>query len=327
MNWYPWLNAHYHQLVEQHILGRGHHALLIHALRGNGKNALIYGLSRWLLCQKRQGKKSCGQCHSCHLMLAGHHPDCHLFKIKENQRNLGIDSIRQVIEKLSHHPQQGGARVISIPNVHDLTIAAVNALLKTLEEPPKNTYFLLGCHTPSVLMPTLKSRCFCWRLFNPPTNLTLTWLAEKTGADPILVSTALKLSSGAPLSALSLLQKDRWNERVFFCLTLSDVLSRQNFLALLPQLNHDNIEDTLHWLISLLLDALKYHHGITFSMINEDQQPLVEKLATLFSISGLFKILRQSIYCRHQLLSIVGINKELLLTEQLLNFENALNEL
>lgn len=326
MNWYPWLNTHYHQLVELHISGRGHHALLIHALPGNGKTALIYGLSRWLLCQKRQGKKSCGQCHGCRLMLAEHHPDCHVLKIKESQKSLGIDPVRQVMEKWSQHPQQGGTRVVSIPNVHKLTIAAVNSLLKTLEEPPKDTWFLLGCHMPSLLMPTLKSRCFQWNLFNIPTDLSLAWLAQKTGADPVFLSTALKLSSGAPLSALSLLQKDRWNERTLFCLILSDALSDQNFLSLLPQLNHDHIEDALHWLISLLLDALKYQQGVKRFIINDDQQPLVQKLAQLFSIGGLSRMLREWIHSRHQLLSITGINRELLLTAQLLNCENAFNE-
>lgn len=78
MNWYPWLNGPYRQLVGQYADGRGHHALLLHAATGNSDDALAYGLSRWLICQQRNGEKSCGECHSCRLMLAGNHPDYHV---------------------------------------------------------------------------------------------------------------------------------------------------------------------------------------------------------------------------------------------------------
>lgn len=57
MNWYPWLNGPYRQLIGQYADGRGHHALLLHAAAGNGDDALAYGLSRWLICQQRNGEK------------------------------------------------------------------------------------------------------------------------------------------------------------------------------------------------------------------------------------------------------------------------------
>lgn len=58
MNWYPWLNGPYRQLIAQYQGDRGHHALLMHAAKGMGDDALIYGLSRWLLCQHPEGEKA-----------------------------------------------------------------------------------------------------------------------------------------------------------------------------------------------------------------------------------------------------------------------------
>ena len=83
---------------------------------------------------------------------------------EKGKSSLGIEPIRQVIETLYAHAQQGGAKVIWLPQAEQLTEAAANALLKTLEEPPEKTYFLLGCREPSRLMATLRSRCLYWHL-------------------------------------------------------------------------------------------------------------------------------------------------------------------
>ena len=70
MRWYPWLRPDFEKLVASYQAGRGHHALLIQALPGMGDDALIYALSRYLLCQQPQGHKSCGHCRGCQLMQA-----------------------------------------------------------------------------------------------------------------------------------------------------------------------------------------------------------------------------------------------------------------
>lgn len=108
MNWYPWLNHSYRQILSQHQQQRGHHALLIQALAGMGDDALVWGISRWLMCRHPQGLKSCGECHACQLMLAGTHPDWYRLEAEKGKSSLGVDAIRGVTEKLYHHAQQGG---------------------------------------------------------------------------------------------------------------------------------------------------------------------------------------------------------------------------
>lgn len=137
MKWYPWLRPAYEQLVANHQAGRGHHALLVHALPGMGDDSLIYALGRWLMCQQPDGQKSCGQCRACQLMQAQTHPDYYLIEPEKGKATLGIDAIREVTEKLYDRARLGGAKVVWIKDAAQLTEAAANALLKTLEEPPE----------------------------------------------------------------------------------------------------------------------------------------------------------------------------------------------
>ncbi|WP_367680495.1 DNA polymerase III subunit delta' C-terminal domain-containing protein [Candidatus Fukatsuia anoeciicola] len=322
MNWYPWLTVPYRQLINQYMTGHNHHALLLYDIGGNGIDALIYGLSRWLMCQQRKNEKSCNQCYSCRLMLTNNHPDYYLLDTKKDKNSLGIDSIRRVIDKLHTHAQQGENKIVVLPHIELLTDIATNALLKTLEEPPEKIYFLLQCCQSYCVSPTLRSRCLYYYLTNPNINLSLSWLTSRISAEPITILTALKLSAGAPLKAEQLLQPEQWQRRLTYCSVLVDTLSSGNILSFLPQLNHDDIDKRLYWLISLLIDALKWHQGCSRFIINQDQQSLVQLLAYWRSIQTLLKLTDQWLRCSHRLLSITGINRELLLTEQLLNWEN-----
>lgn len=324
MKWYPWLNGPYRQLIAQYQGGRGHHALMMHAAKGMGDEALVYGLSRWLLCQHPEGEKSCGKCHSCHLMIAGNHPDWHVPTPEKGKNSLGVEPIRQLIETLYNYSQQGGAKVVWLPHAELLTEAAANALLKTLEEPPERTYFLLGCHEPSRLLPTLRSRCFYWHLTTPDAALAGQWIARQLPADPLSIQTALRIGDGTPLAALALLQPERWKQREQLCQQLGVNWQQRDLLSLLPQLNHDDAADRLFWLCSLLLDVLKTQQGAGHYVINLDQQPLITLLANGMGNTALQKNLQGWMHCRQQLLSVVGVNRELLLTEQLLEWETAL---
>lgn len=153
MKWYPWLRPAYEKLVESYQAGRGHHALLIQALPGMGDEALCYALSRYLLCQQPEGHKSCGHCRGCQLMQAGTHPDYYTLTPDKGKSSLGVDAVREVSEKLYEHSRLGGAKVVWIADAALLTDAAANALLKTLEEPPEQTWFLLPA----------RSLLVCWR--------------------------------------------------------------------------------------------------------------------------------------------------------------------
>lgn len=324
MIWYPWLNQPYRQLIGQHQAGRGHHALLIQALPGMGDDALVWGISRWLMCQHREGLKSCGTCHACQLMQANTHPDWYKLEPEKGKNSLGIDAVRSVTEKLYHHAQQGGAKIVWLPDAALLTEAAANALLKTLEEPPANTWFLLSSQAPAKLLATLRSRCFNFHLAPPDERQSLSWLQKQSSASENEILTALRLSGGAPAAALSLLEEKSWAARQTLCRSLPGAVEG-DMLSLLPALNHEDAVRRLSWLCALLVDALKWQQGGGAFIANVDQQPLIASLAMQLPGSALDQSVRDWMHCRDRLLNVVAVNRELLLTDRLLGWEQMLH--
>lgn len=324
MNWYPWLNQPYRQIIGQHQAGRGHHAVLIQALPGLGDASLAWGISRWLMCQQRDGVKSCGECHACQLMQAHTHPDWYALEAEKGKSAIGIDAIRQVTEKLYHHAQQGGAKVVWLPDASQLTEAAANALLKTLEEPPKNTWFLLHCEQPSQLLATLRSRCQQYHLAPPDERQSLAWLQKQHAVPEPEALTALRLSGGAPAAALLLLEEKARSARQLLCQALPAAL-RNDMMSLLPVLNHDDAVQRIGWLCALLVDALKWQQGAGHFITHADQQACVAEIATLLPGSALDESIRHWMICRDRLANVVAVNRELLLTDRLLDWEQRLH--
>jgi len=323
MKWYPWLRPHLESLIASYQAGRGHHALLLHALPGMGADSLLYAISRYLMCQRPQGSKSCGQCHSCQLMQAGTHPDYYVLAPEKGKSSLGIDAVRELSEKLYEHARLGGAKVVWLNDAALLTDAAANALLKTLEEPPANTWFLLGCREPAHLLATLRSRCRLHHLAPPAESYALAWLAREVTASQEVLLTSLRLSGNAPAAALELLQADALKARQQLCQELDVALTRHDWLLLLPTLNHEDVAMRLHWLATLLLDAQKMKQRITW-LTNADAVPLVTRLANELSAGRLRAIAQEICHCREQLLTVPSLNRELTLTDRLLRWEHYL---
>ena len=287
MRWYPWLRPDFEKLVASYQAGRGHHALLIQALPGMGEDALIYALSRYLLCQQPQGHKSCGH------------------------------------EKLNEHARLGGAKVVWVTDAALLTDAAANALLKTLEEPPAETWFFLATREPERLLATLRSRCRLHYLAPPPEQYAVTWLSREVTMSQDALLAALRLSAGSPGAALALFQGDNWQARETLCQALAYSVQSGDWYSLLAALNHEQAPARLHWLATLLMDALKRHHGAA-QVTNVDVPGLVVELANHLSPSRLQAILGDVCHIREQLMSVTGINRELLITDLLLRIEHYL---
>ena len=116
-------------------------------------------IQKWeqlILCQQPLPDKACGSCRSCILYLQGNHPDQRRLG---NDEKISIDEIREITHFLSQSNHQKSNRIVTLLNVDTLSPAAANALLKTLEEPPVDTYFLLVAQHLSLVLPTIRSRC------------------------------------------------------------------------------------------------------------------------------------------------------------------------
>ncbi|MEW5560191.1 DNA polymerase III subunit delta' [Enterobacter asburiae] len=324
MKWYPWLRPPFEQLVTCYQSGRGHHALLVQALPGLGAEALVYALVRFQMCHTPEGQKSCGKCHSCQLMQAGTHPDYYQLEPEKGKSTLGIDAVRDVTEKLYERARLGGAKVVWLSDAALLTEAAANALLKTLEEPPENTWFFLQCEEPARLLATLRSRCRHFHLAPPAENYGLAWLGREVTMSQESLLTALRLTAGAPAAALELLEEKHSAARQQLCAALDGALQSGDWLSLLPVLNNDNVAERLYWLTSLLLDAQKMQQGITL-LTNVDAGPLIQRVAGQVSAARLQAMARDACECREQLQSVTGLNRELMLNDRLLRWEHWLH--
>ncbi|GAB2611299.1 DNA polymerase III subunit gamma/tau [Novilysobacter erysipheiresistens] len=141
--------------------GRVHHAFLFTGTRGVGKTTIARIFAKSLNCERGTSAEPCGECNSCMDIDAGRFLD--LLEI-DAASNTGVDDVREVIENAQYMPSRGRMKVYLIDEVHMLSKAAFNALLKTLEEPPGHVKFLLATTDPQKLPVTVLSRCLQFNL-------------------------------------------------------------------------------------------------------------------------------------------------------------------
>lgn len=136
--------------------GRTSHAYLFCGPRGTGKTTMARILAKALMCERGAGQLPDGTCENCQLIAAGEHPD--VYELDAASRT-GVDNVREeIIGRVSFAPVRGSYKVYIIDEVHMLTTAAFNALLKTLEEPPEHIVFVLCTTDPQRVPETILSR-------------------------------------------------------------------------------------------------------------------------------------------------------------------------
>lgn len=165
-----WL-AEEQALFSQHIAANNlPHAILISGVKGSGKEELANWLIQVIQCKNIiQGHilQPCNNCKSCNLLNKKSYPDHSTILPEKN--SLGVDSVRKVSAFFEKTAQLGLVKSVLIPDADNMTIAAANALLKTLEEPTNNSVIILLSSERDTLLPTIISRC---RLFEirPPSG-------------------------------------------------------------------------------------------------------------------------------------------------------------
>ncbi len=203
----PWLETTCRALWERVESRRLGHAPLIHGPRGIGKRVLGDWLAQLLLCARPGESGACGSCQSCRLFEGGTHPDWFMVEIPEDKQGIGVDQVRDLIERLQLTASLGGNRVGLMPQADAMNSNAANALLKTLEEPPSGAWLILLSEQPARLSATIRSRCQQLPLRAPAREVAEPWLAESfPEASEADREAVLELGGGAPLAALEMLE-------------------------------------------------------------------------------------------------------------------------
>jgi DNA polymerase III subunit delta' len=220
---YPWQEQAWTQLQQMRV--RLPHAILFHGPAGIGKADFIEAFAQALLCENlRPDGHACGECASCGWFAQGNHPDYRRVrpealedeappaegedagdadkkaKSKTASKDIKIEQVRALADFMNISTHRQGLRVVVLYPAEALNMPASNALLKTLEEPPPGTVFLLASNGLDRLLPTILSRCRKFALPMPDHAQALAWLEAQGVQD---ADGWLREQGGAPLAALA----------------------------------------------------------------------------------------------------------------------------
>ncbi len=194
-----------------HALTRGrlHHAYLLTGTRGVGKTTIARILAKSLNCATGVTATPCGACPACLDIDAGRFVD--LLEL-DAASNTGIDSMREILDNARYAPTVGRYKVYLIDEVHMLSKAAFNSMLKTLEEPPEHVKFVLATTDPQKIPITVLSRCLQFNLKQLPAGMIADRLAailtaEGIAHDADALALIAKAAQGSMRDALSLLDQ------------------------------------------------------------------------------------------------------------------------
>jgi DNA polymerase III subunit gamma/tau len=163
------------------------HAYLFVGPRGVGKTSTARILAKSLNCVKGPTITPCGECDNCREIAGGNSLD--VIEI-DGASNNSVEDVRQLRENVRYAPAKGRYKIYLIDEVHMLSSAAFNALLKTLEEPPEHVKFIFATTEPQKVLPTILSRCQRFDLHRIPANLIAKHLQFIAGKEKITLEPA-----------------------------------------------------------------------------------------------------------------------------------------
>ncbi|MCB1866410.1 MAG: DNA polymerase III subunit delta' [Chromatiales bacterium] len=287
----PWLVEPWQALWASERADRLHHALMITGAAGTGRRLLAERLAAALLCTRPDAQGApCGHCAECHLLAAGSHPN--RFSVQpEEGRALGIDAIRDLGDALLLSGSRGRRRIGIVHAADSMTIAAANALLKTLEEPPAGVVLILVAERPGRLPATVRSRCHRLGVRAPSAAIARAWLGAQI-AEPQRAPALLDAAGGAPFAALALADGDADRSRPRVLADVVDLIrGRASPLRLAQTWFEGDGALLLRWLHGWLIDALRIQAGGA-GAASADLPELARGLRALadsLSLQGLFE--------------------------------------
>lgn len=251
----PWQQTLWSQLTQRVLTQQSlPHALLAAGMQGMGKRAFVWRLVAWLLCRERGTNPlgACGACESCQWLKSGTHPSLQVLPIVSMPINADSDTLQDKsssakdkkatkstsnsalkikvddIRALQPFIYQGGQgmRICVLDHAEQMTVAAANALLKTLEEPQAQVHLFLISDTPAQLLPTIKSRVQQLALQTIEPAVAIDYVTKALGhtinreaVSKMAIEQLIQLANGAPLAAVALAQAPWYGKRSLWLTT------------------------------------------------------------------------------------------------------------
>ncbi len=257
-NFRPWHEEEFAKLVTAYKTDSLHHALMLTGPKYIGKQFLANGYARFLLCDRNMEdgvNENCGQCKSCLLMKANTHPDIYRLDVPEGKKQIPVDAVRNISLNLNKKAQISKNKVCILAPAEALNENAANALLKILEEPPQNTFFIIVSHDSHRLLPTILSRCLKMKFSLPDKQEVEMWLTELFEGNDAIQNILLS-ANALPELAKSML------EGSFEANEVHDLLEKflekkNNSLSLAEQLSKEPLQNVIDIFTMLVQYRLK----------------------------------------------------------------------
>ncbi len=292
-------------------LGRDalHHAYLFEGPEGVGKRTVALRLAMAANCEREgAGPLPCAVCATCRSIAAGQHPDVIALAPTEDRATpiIAVDQVREVVRKAGYHRYAARRRFIVVDPADAMQDAAANALLKTLEEPPEGTGFILVVTHARALLPTILSRCQRVRFSAVPEEALVPWLEAREVPDPLLVARA---ALGCPGAALELGEgrlAERRALRDHFLAALGGRLGEVfDFSAKVtrggPRAWRERVGELLEIAEELLRDVTVTGAGAQTPILHVDRQALLDAWASTLWPGGVVRCADAVQEARHQL--------------------------
>lgn len=289
MNKLPIWQEKYIDLLSKEKL---HHAYLFFGREGLGKELLLSTLSQGILCEDTT-LFPCGKCHNCKLVLSQNHPDLHILEIEEGKKNISISQILDLREKIYESSFLGKNKIILIPNIEFMSRDASDSILKILEEPPKDTFFVMSSHFIHLIPSTIRSRSIEIEITNPSFEECLEWLSESYSEN---LELAIELSNNRPFIAKDLLDLNLVELRSKFIKDISGIIKSGKDIVNISENWSKELETLtlkIEWMSYILIDAIK-HNATNEAEVVSDSENITRYLGEKSDIFNLHELLNKT---------------------------------
>ena len=284
-----WLAKYIASLSKENL----HHAYLFYGREGLGKRDLLTYVSNTILCES-SNLILCSQCKNCKLILSNTHPDLHVILKEEGKKNISISQIINLREKIYESAFLGRNKIISIPNIESMSRDASDAILKILEEPPKDTFFLMSSNFIYQIPSTIRSRSIEIEITAPSFNECREWLSESYSEN---IDLAIELSNNRPLIAKNLMDLNILELRSTFIKDISGIIKSGKHIVNISEQWCKELETLplkLEWMSYILIDAIKHESANQHVDVLSDSENITRYLGENSDIFNLHELLNKT---------------------------------
>lgn len=314
---YPWMKTNFNRLLLRAHNNKLPNAFLIEGRRGLGKIALARQFAKKLLCaDSALAGPACNTCNHCHWFNATTHPDFTQVNPAEKSHVIKVDQIRYLNGRIALKSHGEKYKIVIIAPAESMNINAANSLLKSLEEPPGDTLFLLVSHDAGLLPITVRSRCQRFIVHSPNKSDSIAWLQSQSVADP---ERYLAMANDSPVTALDFSTRNMLDLYKSIIKDLEFIFEQQGSVISVAEKWHGyDLEPVLSWMGQWIRESIKAR------LLGTKSQQNTPLFNIKMDLPLMFRAYTQTIQAGHLLKT--AANKQMILESLLFTWNGQLQE-